>query len=157
MAAQAAKDAQLKRDTAAAQLQATASALDPISVFVSAKDRRIYLRHGFAPLTDAPVTIRDTGKRLGTHVFKAMSTSEDGSSVEWLAVTVPDAGAEGRTEARLDRQLKKAQEALDRVEIPAEILAEISNRLWAGASLIVSDHGLNHETGRGTDFVVLTK
>jgi hypothetical protein len=86
-----------------------------------------------------------------------MSTSEDGASVEWLAVTVPDTGAEGRTEAMRDHERKKAREALDRIEIPANIRAEISNRLWAGASLIVSDHGLNHETGRGTDFVVLTK
>jgi hypothetical protein len=156
-AVQAARDAQLKRDTAAAQLQATASALEPVSVFVSGKDGRVYLRQGFAPLMDAPVTIRDTGERLGTHVFKAMSTSEDGSGVEWLAVTVPDTGAEGRTEAMRDHEHKKAREALERIEIPANIRAEISNRLWAGASLIVSDHGLNHEVGRGTDFVVLTK
>jgi hypothetical protein len=157
IAVQAARDAQLKRDTAAAQLQATASALEPVSVFVSGKEGRIYLRQGFAPLMDAPITIRDTGERLGTHLFKAMSTSEDGSGVDWLAVTVPDAGAEGRLEAMRDRQHKKAQAALDRIEIPADIRAEISNRLWAGASLIVSDRGLNHETGRGTDFVVLTK
>lgn len=156
-AAQTAKDAQLERDTAAAQLQATASALDPVSVFISAKEGRIFLRQGFAPSMDAPVAIRDTGERLGTHVFQAMSTSEDGSSVQWLAVTVPDAGAEGRTAAMRDRQLEKAREALDRIEIPPAIRAEIANRLWAGASLIVSDHGLNHETGRGTDFVVLTK
>jgi hypothetical protein len=157
IAVQAAKDAQLKRDTAAAQLQATASALEPVSVFVSGKEGRIYLRQGFASVMDAPITIRDTGERLGTHLFKAMSTSEDGASVEWLAVTVPDTGAEGRTEAMRDHERKKAREALDRIEIPANIRSEISNRLWAGASLIVSDHGLNHEIGRGTDFVVLTK
>jgi lipoprotein-anchoring transpeptidase ErfK/SrfK len=157
IASAVAMEAQAARDAAAAALQSSASSLDPVSVFVSGKDGRIYLRQGFAPLMDAPVTIRDTGDRLGTHVFKAMSTSEDGSSVEWLAVTVPDAGAEGRTDAMRDRQLKKAREALDRIEIPPAIRTEISNRLWAGASLIVSDHGLNHETGRGTDFVVLTK
>ena len=156
-ALQVAKDAQLKRDTAAAQLQATASALEPVSVFVSAKEGRIFLRQGLAPLMDAPIAIRDTGERLGTHIFKAISTSEDGSKVEWLSVSVPEAGAEGRMEATRERQLKKAQQALDRIEIPANIRAEIANRLWAGASLIVSDHGLNHETGRGTDFVVLTK
>ena len=145
------------RDAAAAALQSSASALEPVSIFVSAKERRIFLRQGFAPLMDAPITIRDTGERLGTHIFKAIATSEDGSSVEWLAVTVPDGGAEGRMEATRDRQFKKAQEALDRIEIPPAIREEIANRLWAGASLIVSDHGLNHEVGRGTDFVVLTK
>ena len=157
VAAAMATEAQAARDAAAAALQSSASSLDPISVFVSAKEGRIFLRQGFTPLMDAPITIRDTGGRLGTHIFSAISTSEDGSGVEWLAVTVPNAGAEGRTEAMRDRQLKKAQEALDRIEIPPAVHAEIANRLWAGASLIVSDHGLNHETGRGTDFVVLTK
>jgi hypothetical protein len=156
-AAVAAKEALAARDAAAGALQSAPSAQDPVSVFVSAKERRIFLRQGFAPLMDAPITIRDTGERLGTHVFSAMSTSEDGSSVEWLAVTVADGGAEGRMDATRDRQRKKAQDALDRIEIPPAIRAEIGNSLWAGASLIISDHGLNHETGRGTDFVVLTK
>ena len=156
-AATAAKEAQGARETTAELLKSAPSAQDPVSVFVSAKEGRIFLRQGFTPLMDAPITIRDTGERLGTHIFTAISTLEDGSSVEWLAVTVPDGGAEGRMDAMRDRQLKKAQEALDRIEIPTNIRTEIANRLWAGASLIVSDHGLNHETGRGTDFVVLTK
>ena len=38
-----------------------------------------------------------------------------------------------------------------------ETKAFISDKLWAGASLIVSDQGLSHEMGKYTDFIVLTR
>jgi hypothetical protein len=48
-----------------------------------------------------------------------------------------------------------ASEVLDRIEIPPETMARIAELLSPGASLIVSDQGISHETGQGTDFVVL--
>jgi hypothetical protein len=33
----------------------------------------------------------------------------------------------------------------------------VSEYVTAGATLIVSDHGLGHETGAYTDFIVLTR
>jgi len=45
---------------------------------------------------------------------------------------------------------------LDRVAIPAAARTFISERLTPGSSLIISDNGISQETGRGTDFVVLT-
>jgi hypothetical protein len=47
--------------------------------------------------------------------------------------------------------------ALDRIEIPQEALDRISELLTPGASLVVSDQGLGPETGRGTDFIVVTR
>jgi hypothetical protein len=46
-------------------------------------------------------------------------------------------------------------EALDRLAIPAEVMARITDALSTGASIIVSDQGINQgETGEGTDFIV---
>jgi hypothetical protein len=50
-----------------------------------------------------------------------------------------------------------ATEALDRVAIPPDALARISELMSPGASLIISDKGLGGETGKGTDFIVLTR
>jgi hypothetical protein len=50
-----------------------------------------------------------------------------------------------------------ATAALDRIEIPAETVARISELLTPGASLIISDQGLGPETGKETDFIVLTR
>jgi hypothetical protein len=64
---------------------------------------------------------------------------EKGKKVEW---TVPSS---------------TAAEALDRITIPTEALERISQLMSAGASLIISDKGLGPETGKGTDFIVLTR
>ena len=50
-----------------------------------------------------------------------------------------------------------AAEALDRIVIPPEALEQISELMSPGASFIVSDQGLGPETGKGTDFIVLTR
>ena len=51
-----------------------------------------------------------------------------------------------------------APEALDRIEMPDEVAEKLSEMLWAGAALIVSDNEMSHETTdfARTDFVVLT-
>jgi hypothetical protein len=46
-------------------------------------------------------------------------------------------------------------EALDRITIPADAMARITDALSTGASIIVSDQGISAgETGEGTDFIV---
>ena len=50
-----------------------------------------------------------------------------------------------------------ATEALDRVTIPPDALERISELMSPGASLVISDKGLGGETGKGTDFIVLTR
>jgi hypothetical protein len=50
-----------------------------------------------------------------------------------------------------------AAEALDRIQLPAEAMERIGELLMPGTSLVVSDKGLGGETGRGTDFIVLTR
>jgi hypothetical protein len=46
-------------------------------------------------------------------------------------------------------------EALDRLTIPADAMARITEALSTGGSIIVSDQGVGAgETGEGTDFIV---
>ena len=46
-------------------------------------------------------------------------------------------------------------EALDRISIPADAMARITEALGTGGSIIVSDLGVNQgETGEGTDFIL---
>ena len=47
--------------------------------------------------------------------------------------------------------------AVDRINIPQDALDRISELMSPGASLIISDQGLGPETGKGTDFIVLTR
>ncbi len=58
---------------------------------------------------------------------------------------------------QMDRLTPEQAGALDRITIPPDALDQISELMSVGASLIISDQGLGPETGKGTDFVVLTR
>ena len=50
----------------------------------------------------------------------------------------------------------KASAVLNRIEIPQDTIEKISNLLTPASSLIISDNGFSHETGKDTDFIVVT-
>jgi hypothetical protein len=139
----------------------------PISIFISAKEKKLFVRRQFLPVFESQVSIRDGERPIGTHVFTALSTANP-ARLRWLAVSVPDnlkpktSGKEGRKgrdmgDVRDDDRPSTAAEALDRIDVPAELRARLEQMMSAGASVIVSDRGLGDETGEGTDFVVLTR
>jgi hypothetical protein len=143
-----------------------------IAVFISRKDSRLYVRQNFGPLFDVPVTIAPSDRPLGTHVFTAWVDKDDANLLHWSVVSlpVPARHAERRDEDdRRSRRRKLAgaaeikqtpvpdspAEALDRLTIPADAMARITDALTTGGSIIVSDQGINaSETGEGTDFIV---
>jgi hypothetical protein len=143
-----------------------------IAVFVSRKDSKLYVRQNFAPLFDIPVTIAPSDRPLGTHVFTAQVDKDDANVLHWSVVSlpVPSRYAERRDEdERVSRKRKMTgaaemkplpapdspAEALDRLTIPADAMARITEALTTGGSIIVSDQGINAgETGEGTDFIV---
>jgi hypothetical protein len=53
--------------------------------------------------------------------------------------------------------MQTAAGALDRLDMPKEAMDRISELLTPGSSLIISDKGISNETGKGTDFVILTR
>ena len=55
----------------------------PVSVFVSRATGRVYVRHGFLPLFDAPAEIRDGERSIGTHVYTAMDAEDEGARLRW--------------------------------------------------------------------------
>jgi lipoprotein-anchoring transpeptidase ErfK/SrfK len=111
----------------------------PISVFISRKEGKLFVRKGFQPVFETPVTIANPDQPLGTHVFTAVSVADH--SARWTVVSMtPNTSASA---------------ALDRITIPQTARERISALMSAGASLIISDKGLGPETGRGTGFIVL--
>jgi hypothetical protein len=149
----------------------------PISIFVSRKEKKIYVRQNFSPLFYAPVTIDHPEQAFGTHVFTAMAYLDDGSTLRWNVVSLPGeppkakrdadndrrATRRGRREEPVERSLgdlpppQTPAEALARIEIPQDAIDRISALMVPGSSLVVSDQGLGEETGEGTDFIVVTR
>ena len=143
----------------------------PIAIFISRKERKIFVRKGFQPVFDAPVTIERADQPLGNHVFTAAELTNEGSAMRWLAVTMPggerrvvhqqQSSRKGRRNAPVEivqtTPASNASDALDRITIPEETLTRISELLTPGSSLVISDQGLGPETGKGTDFIVVTR
>jgi L,D-transpeptidase-like protein len=143
----------------------------PITVFVSKKEGKVFIRKGFQPIGSWPVTFARADLPLGTHIFTAIDAKPDGESFKWLVASMPGEASKKVVETRevkgsKSKRVEKvtvtvapsatAAEALERVEIPPFALARISSLMSTGASLIISDQGLGGETGIETDFIVLT-
>ena len=139
----------------------------PISVFVSRKLSKLFVRQGFSPLFDVAVKIENPEEPLGTHVFTAMEFQSEGAAIRWTVVSIPDEfprieGATKEREAPVKQTAlsvpspDKANAVLNRIEIPQDTVERISKLLTPASSLIVSDNGFSHETGKDTDFIVVT-
>jgi hypothetical protein len=139
-----------------------------VAVFVSRKEKKIFVRQGFVPLFDVPVVIEEPDQPLGTHVLTAMEVTDNG--MRWNLMTIPtdpSAPVEQRESRRKWKepsrpavQIKSpstAAEALDRIQMPQDAVDRISELLIPGSSLLISDEGLGRETGRYTEFIVLSQ
>jgi hypothetical protein len=152
----------------------------PIAIFISRKEKKIFVRQDFEPLFDAAVTIEQPDRPLGTHVFTAMDLLDDHAAFRWTVVSLPgdppkpvrNAENEKRSakhprDGRHDDDSAKTldippppqtpAEALARIAIPQDAIDRISALMVPGSSLIVSDQGIGDETGEGTDFIVVTR
>ena len=97
------------------------------------------MRRGFEVGFEVPVTIRNSDKPIGTHVFTAVARTDGG--LRWTAVTI-DGGDD-------------AKAALDRITIPQDVLDRIAPTALPRSSLVISDEPLNRETNYRTEFVVV--
>ena len=142
-----------------------------VAVFVSRQEKKIFVRQGFIPVFEMPIEIANPDQPLGTHVFTAMEIKDGGTRMRWNAITMPPENPARAVESGRKRGRKAeapvrpaevrapstAAEALDRINLPPEAVDRISELLVPGSSLVVSDHGLGRETGRLTEFIVLTR
>ena len=162
----AAKPARLIEDAATSHA--------PIAIFVSRKTQKIYVRQNFRPMFEAPITIAQPDRPVGTVVFTAMNTLDDGATFRWNVVTFPGEPPRVKrvVETRRGRRIveevaerpagmlpppQTPAEVLARIEIPQDVADRISQLMVPGSSLVVSDQGLGDETGEGTDFIVVTR
>jgi len=153
-AAAAAKDAAKAAETKKADTAKAANdaklALEPVSIYISRATHKLYVRRNthkrwpdggevFDSSIEVPVTIRNPGKPIGTHVFTAMARTEAG--LRWSVVTIDNGD--------------NANDALDRITIPQDVLDRIAPTAVQRSSIIVSDEPLSGETNYRTEFVAV--
>jgi len=151
----------------------------PISMLVSRKAGKLYVRQGFEPLLEVALSLDNPEMPVGTHVFTAHAAS-GGNGLQWTGMTLPtnangnvgSKGGSGRSatiagarrggnvhtveDGRTTGPLTAAA-ALERFQMPAEVRDQLSELMYPGSSLIISDQPLSQETGKYTDLIVLTR
>ncbi|WP_407154265.1 L,D-transpeptidase family protein [Bradyrhizobium sp. STM 3557] len=141
-----------------------------IAMFISRKDGKLYVRQSLAPVLSVPVTIAASDRPLGTHVFTVAVDKADASALHWSVISLPVHGTtasedgekaprHGKKGAEIEAKAvavpDSATEALDRITIPADVVAWLGEALSSGSSLIVSDQSIRQgETGEGTEFIL---
>lgn len=158
--------AETARTAAAEAARQAMRELEPVSVLISRKTQRLYVRQGFEPVLDVPVTILDPDRPIGTHIFTAMEQTDGDTKLRWSVVSlegshggVPQSpgragGARSRDVEPVATDPDRAKRALDRIVVPQDVLDRIAG-IAPRSSLIVTDEALSSETGKGTDFVVI--
>jgi hypothetical protein len=145
--------------------------LSPVSVFISRKTQRLYVRKNNMPVFEAPVTIRDANKPnkpIGSFVFTALDYSAASGAMRWNVVSMykdvanmepaepaPKGKAKVSQAEATSADISGAVAALGRITVTPEAQERISAAVLPGSSLIISDEGIHGETGKDTDFIVV--
>jgi lipoprotein-anchoring transpeptidase ErfK/SrfK len=163
-AAEAAQAADAAKIAASEAARKAKRKLWPVSVFISLKTQRLYVRQALEPVFESPVTVRDPDKPVDTHIFTALNYADGVGNVRWSVVSLsgkpsrPDGErhrSDGQRAEQAASELSAATAALDRVTIPQDAIDRISEVVLPGSSLIISDEDISKETGQATDFIVL--
>lgn len=140
----------------------------PITVLVSRKKGRLYVRQDHEDILEAPVEFTDPDSPVGTHVFTALDYTDDDTDLVWKVIT-PATGAPdvkrprgmSRTEWReLQREAadraggQTAERALARMKISDAVRTRLAELVKPGSTIMISDNGKSLETGEYTDLIV---
>ena len=68
----------------------------PIAIFVSRKEKKIFVRQDFEPVFEEAITIAQPEQPMGTHVFTAMEYLADNATFRWNVVSMPAESGQGR-------------------------------------------------------------
>jgi hypothetical protein len=94
-AREVAGEAEKMQVAAAEAAREAARDLEPVSVFISRKTQRLYVRQAFQPILESPVTIRDADRPIGTYVFTALERIGD-CDMRWSVVSLESGHPSGR-------------------------------------------------------------
>lgn len=149
-ASDAAKEAAKKKAEAKKAAAEAALALEPVSIYISRATQKLYVRRNtnkpwpdggvvYDATIEVPVTIRDPDRPIGTHIFTAVA--RDGDGLRWTAVTIDEGD--------------QAEDALDRIIMPQDLIDRVAPTALPRSSIVVSDEPLSRETNYRTEFVAV--
>ncbi len=116
----------------------------PLSVILSAPDRRIYVYRNGVEIGRAPVTGLETARLSGTYVYSADSTIDSSGRRDWIST------------ASVGRKAPNLKNLEDRISIDSSFLQDVRAIIIPGTTLVVTDAPVSGQTQSGPGFDILT-
>ena len=119
----------------------------PASILISSADRVGVLLVDGKVVGEAPVTIRDPSRPLGSHVFMLVDAHDGHQGLAWQAISHnTNVGVVlGQPEASV----------IQRISAPAEARARVHEAMHPGMTLVTTDLPAHPDTRSARDFVVM--
>ena len=116
----------------------------PVSVILSAPDRRIYVYRNGVEIGRAPVAGLETARLSGTYVYSADSTTDSSGRRDWIST------------ASVGRKAPNLKNLEDRISIDSSFLQDVRAMITPGTTLVVTDAPVSSQTQSGPGFNILT-
>jgi hypothetical protein len=116
----------------------------PLSVIMSAPDRRIYVYRNGVEIGRAPVIGLESARLSGTYVYSADSTIDSSGRRDWIYT------------ASVGKKAPNLKELKDRISIDPSFLQDIRALIEPGTTLILTNAPVGSQTHSGSGFNILT-
>jgi hypothetical protein len=116
----------------------------PLSVIMSAPDRRIYVYRNGVEIGRAPVIGLETARLSGTYVYSADSTIDSSGRRDWIYT------------ASVGKKAPNLKELEDRISIDPSFLRDVRALIESGTTLILTNAPVGSQTHSGSGFNILT-
>jgi L,D-transpeptidase catalytic domain len=116
----------------------------PLSVILSAPDRRIYVYRNGVELGRAPVIGLERARLSGTYVYSADSTIDSSGRRDWIYT------------ASVGKKAPNLKELEERISIDPSFLQNVRALIEPGTTLILTNAPVGSQTHSGSGFNILT-
>jgi hypothetical protein len=116
----------------------------PVSIIVSASDRKIYVYRDGVEIGRAPVTGLETVRLSGTYIYSADSTTDFNGQRDWIST------------ASVGRKAPNLRDVEDRISIDSSFLQDVRALITPGTTLVLTNTSVTSQTHSGPGFNILT-
>jgi hypothetical protein len=116
----------------------------PLSVIISAPDRRIYVYRNGVEIGRAPVIGLERTRLSGTYVYSADSTIDSSGRRDWIYT------------ASVGKKAPNLKELENRISIDPSFLQDVRALIEPGTTLILTNAPVGSQTHSGSGFNILT-
>ena len=116
----------------------------PVSIIVSAADRKMYVYRGGIEIGRAPVTGLESARLSGTYVYSADSTTDSSGQRDWIST------------ASVGRKAPNLKDLENRISVDSSFLQDVRAMITPGTTMVVTDAPVSSQTHTGPGFNILT-